>query len=116
MGLVVVLLVWAVAEALAGAEPADLPAALAFAAAVTLPLLFRRRHPVAVLGFVTVAMLVRGLTADGTNPGAMPFPSLLVVTFSLALHVADVARSAVLGAVPAVLMLLLTSTGFFGVP
>jgi signal transduction histidine kinase len=114
VGLVVVLLAWAVAEAVSGAEPDDLPAALVFAAAVTAPLLFRRRHPVSVLGVVALAVLLRGFTADGTSPGAMPFPSLLVVTFSLALHVADVARSAVLGAVPAVLMLLLTSTGYFG--
>jgi len=83
--LTALLALWAVAEALPA--PGPLPLELAFALVVTVPLAFRRRLPLLVLGVVAAALLVRTLTADGPPATVAPFPSILVATFSAALHV-----------------------------
>jgi signal transduction histidine kinase len=112
VGVVAVLLAWSLLELFAlGSVDA---AAVLFVLAVTVPLLLRRRFPVPVLAVCAGAIVWRAFTATGGDNGAQPFPSLLVVTFSLALHVRTWWISAPLGVVPAVLMLLLIGTGYFG--
>jgi signal transduction histidine kinase len=100
----VALLAWALAEALLADGPGARWLRALTACAVVLPLLWRRRHPVAVMAFIGGVLIVRGLTAEVPESGATPFPSLLVATFSVGLHVASLRRAVLAGLVPVVAM------------
>ncbi|GII59680.1 ATPase [Planotetraspora thailandica] len=80
------LAVWAVAEALV-ARPDPLCAGITFALVVTLPLMFRRHAPVVVLGVAVAALLVWAAITTGPPATVAPFPTILVSTFSAALHI-----------------------------
>jgi signal transduction histidine kinase len=113
-GVVGVLFAWSAAEqvALNGAD--GLVPALLFFAAVSLPLLWRRQHPLEVLAAVALVVVVRAFTAPEGVYGAAPFPHLLLLTFTLGVHVRPWQRSALLAGVPALLACLLSWTGYFG--
>lgn len=86
MGIAAGLLVWALLEALFADGPGSLPARVLFAAGYTMPLVVRRRWPIPVLLIIVGLAIVRGAVWDVPEEGAMPFPSLLVATFSAALY------------------------------
>jgi signal transduction histidine kinase len=108
---VVALLAWALAEALLAAGPGARWLRALVACAVVLPLLARRRAPIAVMTFIGGVLVVRGLTASVPESGATPFPSLLVATFSVGLHVAPLRRAVAAGLVPVVAMTVTLLSG-----
>jgi signal transduction histidine kinase len=112
--LVAALLAWAVAEHVMLNGASGLLPGVLFALGVTVPLAWRRQQPLVVLAVLSVAVLARGLTAPEGQYGAAPFPSLLVLTFSLALHVRPLAPAAAAGLVPALLMITLSWQGYYG--
>ena len=80
------LALWGVLEAVLGTGPGTTPERIAFALLVSAPLIFRRRAPFAVLAFISAVTVLRALTADAPESGTMPFPSLLIGIFSVALY------------------------------
>jgi signal transduction histidine kinase len=77
---------WALVEAFVANGPGAPGAHVAFALAISVPLVFRRRAPFAVVCVIAGATLIRALTADVASTGTMPFPCLLFATFSVALY------------------------------
>ena len=77
---------WALLEAVVANGPGALGAHLVYALAITVPLVFRRQAPFAVVCAIAGATLIRALTADQASDGTMPFPCLLFATFSVALY------------------------------
>ncbi|MCC5577264.1 hypothetical protein IMZ11_16685 [Microtetraspora sp. AC03309] len=78
--------VWALVEAVALPGPGPLAVRVLFALVVSAPLVLRRRFPVPVLLAIAVALVVRAYFATTFEPGATPFPALLVATFSCGLY------------------------------
>lgn len=112
---VVVLLLWSVAEHVALNRLDGIGSALAFFVAVCLPLLWRRQHPVVVLVAVAAVVVVRAFTApEGDVYGAAPFPQLLLVAFTVGVHVSRWQASLVLAVLMGLLTCLLSWTGYFG--
>jgi signal transduction histidine kinase len=109
-----VLLVWSVAEQVALNGSTGLLPALVFFVAVSVPLLWRRKHPISVLAVVSLVVVVRAFTALEGVYGAAPFPHLLLVTFTLGVHVRPPGLSAALAVVPILLSCLLSWTTYFG--
>ena len=104
VAVVVALLAWALAEALLANGPGARWLRAAIACGVVLPLLARRRAPVGVMVLIGGVLIARGLTAAVPESGATPFPSLLVATFSVGLHVRPLRRAVAAGLVPVVAM------------
>src|SRR4051794_27043358 len=111
VAVVVALLAWALAEALFADGPGPRWLRALTAGAVVLPLLARRRYPVAVMCFIVGVLIARGLTAEVPESGATPFPSLLVATFSVGLHVASLRRAVLAGLVPIAAMSVTLMSG-----
>ncbi len=107
------LLLWALAEALFVNGPGTLPTRVAFAFAVTVPLLWRRRAPLPVLALVCGLLALRAATADVAEFGTAPFPSMLVATFSVGAHMGAVWLAAPAVLLPFATMLLATRTDFW---
>ncbi|WP_336920950.1 sensor histidine kinase [Aquipuribacter sp. SD81] len=108
------LALWAVCEALVIPELRS-PGGLAFAVGSTAPLVVRRRFPVLVMVTVCAVLLVQSATG-GAGASFAPFPGLLVASFTVAVHVAPLVPSLVVGALPVAAMLLASRIGFFGEP
>jgi signal transduction histidine kinase len=100
VAVVVALLAWALTEALLAEGPGARWLRAVVACAVVLPLLARRRAPIAAMCLIGGVLIARGLTAEVPESGATPFPSLLVATFSVGLHVAPLRRAVAAGLVP----------------
>ncbi len=116
VALTALLLVWAVIEAMVAVGPGALWQRLAFAVAVTVPLVMRRRVPAAVLAVLIGALMIRVAAIPGQEESTFPFPSLLVATFSVALH-ARRTGTAVAGGVATLLTLLsLYPLGYYAGP
>jgi signal transduction histidine kinase len=109
-----VLLVWSTAEQVALNGTAGLLPAVVFFLAVSVPLFWRRQHPIPVLTVVSLVVVVRAFTAPEAVYGAAPFPHLLLLTFTLGVHVRPPALSAALAVVPVLLSCLLSWTTYFG--
>ena len=109
-----VLLVWSAAEQAALNRTDGLASALVFFVAASVPLLWRRQYPLPVLAAVALVVVVRAFTAPDGVYGAAPFPHLLLLTFTLGVHVRPLAVSAGLALVPALLACLLSWTSYFG--
>jgi signal transduction histidine kinase len=80
------LVAWALLEAFFAEGPGSVPARVAFAVGYAAPLVVRRRWPIQVLLTIVGLAVVRGVLWDEPEAGAMPFPSLIVATFSAALY------------------------------
>jgi hypothetical protein len=94
------LCLWAVLDAVVNAGPGTTAQRVAFALIVTVPLVVRRRAPLAVALILAAATLGWSLAASVPETGVNPFPSLLLATFSVALYAASPA-AAVAGGVAA---------------
>jgi signal transduction histidine kinase len=77
---------WALADAFFSRGPGSTPARVGFALLISLPLIVRRRAALEVTVLLALSTLVWALTANRPESGTMPFPSLLVATFSVALY------------------------------
>jgi signal transduction histidine kinase len=106
--LVAVFLVWALLEALFVNAAGPVWVRALAAVCYTVPLLWRRQAPVAVMAAISVVTAVHGFTTDVPDEGAMPFPALLVATFSVGLYVRTLWLSLVSGAFPIVLVVVLS--------
>jgi signal transduction histidine kinase len=106
--LVVGFLVWAELEALFVNDPGPGWARALVGAGYVLPLLWRRRVPVAVMIAIAAVAAARAFTVDTPDDGAMPFPALLVATFSVGLYVRRLPLAIGAGAVPIALVLALS--------
>jgi len=105
---------WAALEALL--VPSTNPVAqLAFALAISAPLVVRRRYPALVM-LVVAAALVAHAALAGADATFNPFPSLLVATFTVAERIAAWWLAALLGLVPIAAMLAAHALGYFGSP
>jgi signal transduction histidine kinase len=95
-----VFLVWGLLEALfvnpSGSAWAGSLAAVGYA----LPLIWRRRAPILVLAVIAGITAIHAFTTDGPDEGAMPFPALLVATFSVGLYVRTLWLALLAGALP----------------
>jgi signal transduction histidine kinase len=80
------LFAWALAEALFDEGSGPVWARIVVAACFTVPLVWRRRAPVAALLVILVTLTVAGIAGHEPETGAMPFPALLVAGFSTALY------------------------------
>jgi signal transduction histidine kinase len=80
------LLLWAVLEGLFAEGPGSTAARVLLAAGFTVPLALRRRWPIPVLLVIAALAIVRGAVSDVLEEGAMPFPALLLGSFSAALY------------------------------
>jgi signal transduction histidine kinase len=114
--LTALLFVWAALEALIATGPGPLWARLAFAAGVTLPLVVRRRAPMAVLASIIAVLLARVSLIPGQEESTFPFPSLLVATFSVALHVRSRGVAVGCGLAVVAAMLSLFPLGYYTGP
>jgi signal transduction histidine kinase len=113
--LVGVLAVWALLEALFGDGPGPRWLRVLVALGYTVPLVWRRQAPLAVMSVIAAVAAARFLTADVEEQGAMPFPCLLVGTFSVGLYVRSLALAVVGGLIPvAVFAVAATSNGWAG--
>jgi signal transduction histidine kinase len=105
--LVGVFAVWATLEALfvnpGGPAWARVLAGLGY----TLPLLLRRRAPLAATALIGITALARAFSTDVPDEGAMPFPALLVATFSVGLYVRQLWLSLLGAAFPIALVVAL---------
>jgi signal transduction histidine kinase len=81
-----VLLVWALLDALFAHGPGSRWERVVFAVVTTVPIVFRRRAPLAVAVVLAAAMVAWANAAMVAESGTMPFPSLLVMLFSVALY------------------------------
>lgn len=86
VGIAMGLLTWALLEAFFAEGPGSVMARVALAVGYTAPLVVRRRWPMPVLLTIVALSVVRGALWEDPESGAMPFPSLLVATFSAALY------------------------------
>jgi signal transduction histidine kinase len=80
------LLVWALIEAFLARGPGPLAGRVAFAVAVTVPLVFRRQAPGLVVIVLPAATLAWALPATVAEAGTTPFPSMLLAEFSVACY------------------------------
>ena len=62
------------------------PGRVGFALVMSLPLVFRRRAPLAVITILSAATVAWALSADQPESGTMPFPAILLAIFSVALY------------------------------
>jgi signal transduction histidine kinase len=108
-----VLLAWALLEALVNDGPGPRWLRVLVALAFTVPLVWRRRYPVAVMAAIAATVIAVALVADKPEPGAMPFPSLLIATFSVALHVRALPVAVAAGAIPIATMLFTVFTNYY---
>ncbi len=114
--LTALLFAWAVIEALIAVGPGPLWARLVFAAGVTVPLIVRRRAPAAVLVAIIAVLLVRVALIPGQEESTFPFPSLLVATFSVALHARHRVVAVACGLAVVATMLALFPLGYYTGP
>jgi len=103
---------WGLLEAVLGSGPGSTATRVAFALAVTLPLLVRRRAPFAVAIFISAATVAWALGAEQPESGTFPFPSLLVAVFSVALYGRSTLVAAVGGLVPVGAMVVALNSDF----
>ncbi len=97
-------LVWAALEALLADGPGTPAVRLLLAVGFSVPLLARRSHPVIVLLAIACCAVTRGLLDGSPEVGAMPFPTLLLASFSAALYAQPRALAYAAAPVPAVTM------------
>ena len=105
--LVAVFLVWALLEAFFVNSGGPVWVRALAAVGYCVPLLWRRQAPVAVLLAIGGVAAARAFTTHTPDQGAMPFPALLVATFSVALYVRNLWLSLACGAFPIALVVSL---------
>jgi signal transduction histidine kinase len=114
VALALALALWGVGEALVIPELRTAQG-FAFAVASTLPLVVRRRFPVAVMVVICAMLLLQAWTG-GAGASFTPFPGLLVATFTVAVQVPASLVAVVAGSLPVGAMLGADALGFFGDP
>ena len=96
-----------------GDGPGSVPLRILVALLYSVPLLWRRRFPIPVLALICAVLLVRVLSADTPDYGVMPFPAMLIATFSVACHVRPLALALPPVALPVAAMLITLNTDYW---
>jgi signal transduction histidine kinase len=93
------LAVWALIEALALDGPGSTAVRVLWALAFSLPLAWRQQFPLGVALALAAIVAVRVLTSqhDAPEQGAMPFPALLLATYSVAANSRELTRAVIGG-------------------
>ncbi|MGD9572158.1 MAG: sensor histidine kinase [Thermoleophilia bacterium] len=104
---------WALVEALVVDGPGTPLARVAFALAATVPLLWRRIAPLPILLLICGLLVLRATTADVPEYGTVPFPSMLVATFSVGAHTARAWLAVPAVAAPIAAMVTASQTDFW---
>jgi signal transduction histidine kinase len=86
IGLTAVFVVWGLLEAAFVEGPGSVPVRVAVALLITLPLLYRRRLPMLAVGIIAGTVILLSPVVDEAEMGTMPFPQILLATFSVALY------------------------------
>jgi len=107
------LLVWALLDALLSSGPGPLAARIAFAILITVPLVFRRQAPGVVVCVLSVATVARALHANAPETGTMPFPCLVLSSFSVACYARRALVAIAGGALLFAAMLVVLESGFY---
>ena len=107
------LALWTLVEAVAVEGPGTLATRVAFALAVSVPLLWRRVLPLPVLAVICAMLLLRALTADVPEYGTAPFPSMLVATYSVGAYTAQAWLAVPAVALPVASMIAATRSDFW---
>jgi signal transduction histidine kinase len=82
----IALFAWAAAEAIFANGNGTVAMRIVAAAFMTLPLIARRRYPVAVIAVISLTAVLTGLSGNVPEEGATPMASLMVGCFSCALY------------------------------
>ena len=80
-------LAWALLEAFFVNHPGPAWARALVAIGFVIPLLWRRPAPIVTIAAIATVAAARAFTVHIPDDGAMPFPALLVATFSVGLYV-----------------------------
>ena len=107
------LLVWALIEAFGARGPGPLAGRVAFAVAVTVPLVFRRQRPGLVVIVLSAATLAWALPATVAEAGVTPFPSMLVAEFSVACYARKNVVAVAGGLVPVGTMAIVVESHYY---
>ncbi len=112
-----VMFAWGLVEALVSGGPGERWERVLVAAAITVPVIFRRRAPVIGLVWVAAVIVPVAYAASEPEDGSFPFPVLLLLGFSAGLYVASTKLSVAGLIVPiAVMMSIIPSPYFEGAP
>jgi signal transduction histidine kinase len=103
-------LAWALLEAFFVNNPGPAWARALVAIGFVLPLLWRRPVPIVALAAIATVTAVRAFTVHSPDDGAMPFPALLVASFSVGLYVRRLWLSLLCGAIPIALVAALSQS------
>jgi signal transduction histidine kinase len=108
------LIAWAVLEALLLDGSGSHAERVAWGVAMSVPVALRRQFPLPVAIGLAAVVILRVLSAGGeAEEGAMPFPSLLLATFSASAHVRSVPLAALGGVATYAALVLAVGTGFY---
>ncbi len=113
VALAALLLAWAVVEAVAVPGPGVTWQRVLFAVGVTVPLVWRRGAPLAVLAALTAVLAWRVFAVPGAAESTFPFPSMLVAAFSVALHARPRGAAVTGGVATLVVNLALYPLGYY---
>lgn len=106
--------VWAIAEtALLPDQPAT---QFFFAVLISVPLFFRRAFPASAMTVIAGSLALHAVAAGSTAATFNPFPSLLVMTFTVAERLSERWRAVLFGVMPIGAMLIADRAGYFGEP
>lgn len=106
--------VWAIVET--AFLPDQAPSQFVFALVISVPLAFRRSFPGAMMTVVAAALVLRASVAGSPDATFNPFPSLLVMAFTVGERVSPWWRALLFGLMPIASMLLADRLGYFGTP
>ena len=108
-----VIAVWAVLEALFNDGPGPKWLRVIVALVFSVPLVWRRQAPLAVMAVIAGTVILIGAIADKPEPGTMPFPALLIATFSVGLHVRSLPLAVLGGLIPVATMTFILTTDYY---
>lgn len=106
--------IWAITETLL--LPDQSAAQIVFALMISIPLVFRRSFPVSMMTVIAVALVAHAVITGSQDATFNPFPSLLVMAFTIGERVAPWWRAALVGLMPVAAMLIADRVGYFGTP
>jgi signal transduction histidine kinase len=103
---------WAILEAFFAEGPGTVPLRIVAGLALTVPLIWRRRYPFAVLLLIIGVFVLRAVIGAESETAASFFPAILIATFSVSLYERRIALAVVGGVIVIAGMATALSLGF----
>ena len=110
------LLAWAAVETFVRSGPGEEWQRIAIAFFAILPIVWRRRAPLVALAATLVVIVPWALLADREEEAAWPFGTLLVLGFSVGLHVASNGWALLGLVIPYATMMSFLASGYYAAP